>query len=880
MADNTGRKKFAIIDGKSVFYRGYYAMPNLSTKDGTPTGGVYGFAVMALEVIKRLKPDYVCVAWDKPKTNIRKRKELYLEYKAGRKPAPPDFYEQIPLLHELLAAFGWPLYELDDYEADDIMGTLAVQARAKNLDTLLITSDLDMLQVINGNVHVYALKKGLSNIELFHPESFEQKYGIKTEQFLDLKALKGDSSDNIPGAAGIGEKTALELLRQYKTLEGVYENLDLIKESTKKKLEASKDLVYLSKKLAEIWLDAPIKLNLNEVDGSKCDPGKVQDILQKFEFRTLARQLPEYMHLPEVSTDKQAKQLVIPDITYIASDKDLEKISLLNPKELIIYGVSNQEHGREPLSITIAPDQKQVWSFNLTAIDHKKFRQKLGECLESANLVGHNLKATLQILRELQIYPEKILHDTLIGAFLIDPLNRNLSLEDLAASELDIHLSGEEDQTAIGVEASEIAVISKLYENQQKQLSELPKLSGLAKKFDLPIIPVLAKIEHRGIEIDVGYLKRFNEELKDDLSDIQQQIYGHANQEFNIASPGQLADVLFNKLNLPAAGIKKGKTGYSTAAKELDKLREIHPIIDLITQFREVSKLMNTYVEPLPTLVDKDSRLHTTYNMTAAQTGRLSSEKPNLQNIPVRTDLGRKIRSAFVASEGNILISADYSQIELRIAALISGDKDMINMFNRDVDIHTATAAQIYGREPEDVTKNMRRQAKVVNFGIMYGLSPHGLSVAAGMTRDAAKHFIDKYFELRPKLVEYIESVKKQATADGYVESLFGRRRPTPDIHSSNFAVREAAYRAAVNMPFQGTAADIMKLAMIKLNEKLKKYPDVHILLQIHDSVLVECPEIQADDLAKEIKQIMENVDKLDVKLTVDTSIGRDWGKL
>ena len=848
MAELKERKKFAIIDGKSVFYRGYYAMPNLSTKDGTPTGGVYGFAVMALEVIKRLNPDYVCVAWDKPKTNIRKRKELYPEYKAGRKPAPPDFYEQIPLLHELLEAFGWPLYELDDYEADDIMGTLAVQARKKDLDTLLVTSDLDMLQVINGNVHVYALKKGLSNIELFHPQSFEQKYGIKTEQFLDLKALKGDSSDNIPGAAGIGEKTALELIREYKTLEGVYKNLDLIKESTRKKLEASKELVYLSKKLAEIWTDAPIKLNLSEVDGSKCDPAKVQDILQKFEFRTLARQLPDYMHAPEVSAKKQSKQLEVPGIAYVASDEDLDKLKLPGSKELIIYGMSVQEHGRQPLNLTIAADEKQAVSFNLSGIDHEKFKQKLAPYLESASLIGHNLKATLQILRDLEIYPENILHDTLIGAFLLDPLNRNLSLEDLAASELDIHLSSEEEgQTAIGNEANEIAVISKLYKGQKKQLDNLPKLADLAKRFDLPIVPVLAKIEYRGIELDVGYLKKFYEELKDDLSDIQQQIYGHADREFNIASPTQLADVLFSKLNLPTDSIKRGKTGYSTAAKELDKLRGAHPIIDLITQFREISKLMNTYVEPLPNMVDENNRLHTTYNMTVAQTGRLSSEKPNLQNIPVRSDLGRKIRSAFVASAGNVLISADYSQIELRIAALISGDKEMIDMFNRDVDIHTATAAQIYGREPEDVTKNMRRQAKVVNFGIMYGLSPHGLSVAAGMTRDAAKHFIDKYFELRPKLVEYIESVKKKAADDGYVESLFGRRRPSPDIHSSNFAVREAAYRAAVNMPFQGTAADIMKLAMIKLDEGLRKYPDVHMLLQIHDSVLVECPQDQAD---------------------------------
>ncbi|MGI9027496.1 MAG: DNA polymerase, partial [Candidatus Saccharimonadales bacterium] len=339
-------------------------------------------------------------------------------------------------------------------------------------------------------------------------------------------------------------------------------------------------------------------------------------------------------------------------------------------------------------------------------------------------------------------------------------------------------------------------------------------------------------------------------------------------------------DLLFNKLNLPTQFIKKGKTGYSTAAGELDKLRGSHPIIDLITQYREITKLMNTYVQPLPEIVDANNRLHTTYSMTVAQTGRLSSHDPNLQNIPVRSDLGRKIRSAFLADKGNVLISADYSQFELRLAALLAGDKDLVDMFNRDVDVHLATAAQIYGRSPEDVTKNMRRQAKVVNFGVMYGLSPHGLASAANMTYEAAKNFIDKYFEVRPKLFEYIAKVKKDAADDGYVETLFGRRRPTPDVKSSNFVVREAAFRAAVNMPFQGTAADIMKLAMVKLADHLEKYPQAKMLLQIHDSILIEVPQDQAEKLAKEVKEVMENTAKLDVKLTVDTSVGANWGEL
>ncbi|MBI5357555.1 DNA polymerase I [Candidatus Saccharibacteria bacterium] len=874
------RKKFAIIDGKSVFYRGYYAMPNLSTKDGTPTGGVYGFAVMALEVIKRLDPEYVCVAWDKPKTNIRKRKEIYPEYKAGRKPAPPDFYEQIPLLHELLEAFGWPLYELDDYEADDIMGALAVQAREGGLDTLLVTSDLDMLQVINGNVHVYALKKGLSNIELFHPESFEEKYGIKVDQFLDLKALKGDSSDNIPGAPGIGEKTAVELLKNYKNIDGIYNNLDNIKESTRKKLEDGKDLVKVSKKLAEIWTDAPIKLDLKEVDGSKCDPIKVREVLQRLEFKTLARQLPKYMNVPEDEQRKEARKVNVPSSNHIRTPQELEKLTLPEAGEVIAFGICSGTHGQDPSLLTISPDNKTSITFALDLLDKNLVQNKLKDYLEGSSLVGHNIKSLLQILRSIGIYPKKIQHDTQIAAFLLSPLSRALSLDELAESELNIHLPGLEGIDGVGAEADIISVIRKLSEIQREELDKLPKLKNLATEIEWPIIPILAEMEYRGIELDVDYLKKFDEELKDSLSDIEQQIFGYADEEFNIASPSQLSEILFTKLGLPTQGIKKGKTAYSTAANELDKLRGVHPIIDLITQFREISKLMNTYVEPLPSQVDKNSRLHTTYNMVVAQTGRLSSEKPNLQNIPVKTDLGRKIRSAFVASEGNVLISADYSQVELRIAALLSEDKGLMDLFNRDVDVHTATAAQVYGREPEDVTKNMRRDAKVINFGVMYGLSPHGLSMATGMTRDAAKTFIDKYFEMRPKLVSYIESLREKASTEGYVETLFGRRRPTPDVHSSNFAVREAAMRAAINMPFQGTAADIMKLAMIKLDDALRPFPNAHMLLQIHDSLLVECPEDQAEELMHKIKETMENVHKLPVKLTVDASIGKNWGDL
>jgi len=879
-AVETKKKKLAIIDGKSVFYRGYYAMSNLSTKDGTPTGGVYGFAVMALEVIKRLKPDYVAVAWDKPKTNIRRRLELYPEYKAGRKPAPPDFYEQIPLLHELLDAFGWPLYELDDYEADDIMGTLACQATAKDIETMLITSDLDMLQLVDNNVHVYALKTGLSNIELYSPKSFEAKYGIEVHQFLDLKSLKGDSSDNIPGVPGIGEKGALELLKEYKTLDGVYENLWQIKETTRKKLEAGKELAYLSKKLAAIWIDAPLKLELDHMDGTKSKPEEIQRILQKLEFRNLAKQLPEIMQIQEEHAERNVYEHgPVGKNVLIDSNKKLAEVKIPDSEHLFVYSRSKGMHGKNPEVLILSTDGKTVYTLDLTKIDAKNLVEPLSK---ATNLVGYDVKSTIKVMLELGVKTlPSVAHDVLIGAFLINSLIREQALTDLAIQGLDYDGSPFEDldsEEIIARAPELIAVIKGLYDQQVKELKELPKLNKLAHDIEWPLTEVLACMEYEGIHLDTKYLSKMNHELTDTISDLEQQIYGHVDYEFNISSPAQLADALFVKLGLPTAGVKKGKTGYSTAADELAKLRGLHPIIDLISQYREVTKLKNTYVDALPKQVDENSRLHTTFSLTVAQTGRLSSNNPNLQNIPVRTDLGKKIRTAFEAGKGKVFVSGDYSQFELRLAAALSGDQDMIDAFNKDEDIHRLTAAAVLGIKPEEVTKEQRYQAKAVNFGIMYGQGPHGLAVQTGMGFGEAKEFIARYFQIRPKLKTYIDSLRKKADEDGYVETLLGRRRPTPDVHSSNFMVREGAYRAAINMPLQGTAADLTKLAMVKVNEQLDD--DCKMLLQIHDSIMVECPEGKAAEVAKIMKDTMENVYKLPVKLTVDVHTGKNWGEL
>jgi DNA polymerase-1 len=682
---------------------------------------------------------------------------------------------------------------------------------------------------------------------------------------------------------GIGEKTALELLKAHKTLDGVYDNLDLIKETTRKKLEAGKDLAYLSKKLAAIWLDAPIKLNIKEIDGSKTDPVKIHALLQKLEFRSLARQLPEVMKLPESAEpsptlvgEKAGKS------QHITTDDELKKLDLGPSKHTFVYSRSAGKHGRDPLYLILSSDGKSVYILDLPRLSPKLLTETLQKQLTGKQLIGYDLKSTIKVGYTLGLNLESVGHDVQIGAFLINSLRREQNLTELAQSDLGYEGTGFEDLADIELidrAAEVIHVIHSLYDQQVKGLKDLPKVAKLAEDIEWPVIPVLASMEYEGVRLDTGYLEIMGEQLADQISDIEQQVYGHADQEFNISSPSQLADILFNKLNLPTAAIKKGKTGYSTAASELDKLREAHPIINLITQYREYTKLKNTYVDTLPQQVDDNSRVHTTYALTVAQTGRLSSNDPNLQNIPVRTELGKQIRTAFIASPGKVLVSADYSQFELRLAAYLAEDKELIDMFNGGADVHTMTAAQVYGRDPDEVTKQMRRDAKVINFGVLYGMSPHGLSVATGMTVASAKSFIDKYFELRKPLLDYINKLKEQATNDGYVETLFGRRRPTPDVHSTNFVVREAAFRQAINMPIQGTEADLMKMAMIQIQKKLEG-SESKLLLQIHDSLIIECPEADGEKIEKLLKETMEQVYKLPVKLDVDVSKGRNWGEL
>ncbi|MBQ69516.1 hypothetical protein CL689_05590 [Candidatus Saccharibacteria bacterium] len=841
-------KRLAVIDGKSVFYRGYYAMPNLSLPDGTPTGGVYGFASIAIELIKKLEPDYVAVAWDKPKTNIRKRRDIYPEYKAGRKPAPADFYAQIPILKELLDAFGWPFYELDDYEADDILGAFAKQATDKGIETCLLTSDLDALQLVGPLTKVFAIKNGLSNIEEFDIPYFENKYGIRVDQFLDLKSLKGDSSDNLPGVPGVGEKTAVNLLQEFDTLDNIYAHLDDIKPTVAKKLEAGKELAYISKEVGRIWVDAPVELDWDVASIEDINLQGVADILKRLEFHSLVRRLPKHMQLQTEDVAEAPQSTTLP----------LELLPW--PETLSIDG---------PVLVSSGGGKVQLSLDRQTYIEKpaQEIDASVWSALGMAQVVSYDVKALYHELADAAVFVRfETVHDLRQGAFLIDPLQRDRSVAALS-----------------GTESTEVAEVLagfwKEYDRQLTSFGQLPEVARIAREFDFPLTYTLFKIEHKGVLIDPKVLLDMSEELGARHHQLEQEMYAMAGYEFNIGSPVQLSEVLFTKLQLPTTGIKRGKTGFSTGQAELDKLRGQHPIIELIEQTRELAKLKNTYTDALPKLADKHNRLHTTFNQDVAATGRLSSTAPNLQNIPIRTELGRKIRQAFVAEGDKVLVSADYSQFELRLAAILANDEKLINDFNGDVDIHTKTASEVYGIPMDDVTKDQRRAAKVINFGVLYGMSPHGLAANTGMSFAQARDFIAQYFELRAPIRQFIDSTLEKARTEGYVQTYYGRRRPTPDIHSSNFMVRSGAERAAANMPIQGTEADLMKLAMLRVDERLGDLGEQ--VLQIHDSILVECPEESAEQVAEILRSTMEEIaPELKIKLKVDVHIGKNWGEL
>ena len=856
-------KKLVVIDGKSVFYRGYYAMENLSTADGTPTGGVYGFASLALEVIKKINPDYVVVAWDKKGTSTSKRTAIYSEYKAGRKTPPEDFYAQFPILKDLLEALHWPLFECDGYEADDILGTISVQANLLGIESNLITSDLDMLQLISENTKVYAMKKGFSQIEEFNLKYFEEKYRLKQSQFLDLKSLQGDSSDNIPGVPGIGIKTATVLLQEFNTLENIYSNLENIKPSWAKKLAAGKDLAFMSKDLAKIWTDAPVKLNLEDADITNFDYNKLLDIFKKLEFNSLILKMPKSMRTGKINSSSTQASLLdsnntnlsnsFKKIDYESVDIFLEKIT----NENLALDIDNEG------KIYIANDKKY------TIITNK---EQLKNISEKNKIIFYDAKNIFHRLDSIKMYLEfKNIYEIKQAEFLLNPLIRDKSISSIFINNNGFVF----DENNI---VSRLSAILKIYHNQIIRFNSSPKILDIAENYDFPLISILFEMEKKGVKIDPDFLNKKSKEFSLYLEKLEKDIIQLAGEEFNISSPLQLSKILFEKLALPTKGIKKTKNGYSTGQKELEKLKDYHPIIAKIEEFREYSKLKNTYIDALPKLADKNNRIHSTFNQDITSTGRLSSTNPNLQNIPIRSELGRQIRQGFISDNNNVIISADYSQFELRLAAALSNDTGLINSFKNNEDIHSKTASEMFNIPLNEVSKDQRRAAKVINFGVLYGMSAHRLASELGTNYYEAKHFIDNYFNSRKPIADFIQKTLLKAEQEGYVETFYGRQRPTPDIKSSNFIIRETAKRAAANMPIQGTEADLMKRAMIKIHKKITKTGLGDQILQIHDSILIESPKENATKIAEILKYEMENIaPELPINLKVDINIGQNW---
>jgi DNA polymerase-1 len=910
----TKRKKLVIFDGHALVHRGYHAIPYLSTKDGTPTNAVYGFTMMMLLALRELKPDYVAVAWDAPGKTFRH--DDFKDYKATRKKADQELYDQLPITKEVISAFNIPLLEHSGFEADDIIGSLSKQYEDK-VDVVIVTGDMDELQLVSDKTTVFTMRKGFSDTFIYDEKAVHDKYGVTPEEFIVYKALKGDTSDNIPGVSGVGDKTATDLVSKYQTLDNIYKHLDDLKPAVRNKMEAGKDSAYLSEKLSTIKRDMKLDFDLKDSVIHEYDRKKVYDLFHKLEFRTLLSKLPaekitdEQTELSQESEQKIAtkynrthlKSVKYHLITNLAELKDLSKklkaqklISFdtetdsVDEVEANLVGASFSFKEGEAYYVPLAHDE-------LTEIGYEEFIDVIGPILtdKSIGKVGHNIKYDYVVMKQFGIDVAPIAFDTMVAAFLISPIGRAQTLSQLAYEELGIsmidieELIGKKGKNQLtfnkiaikeaGQYAAEDADITlRLYNKLKSELDKIGELTKLAKQMEWPLIEVLGDMEYKGVELDVEFLNKLSDKYSTIIEGLQTKIWKIAGGQFNISSPAQLQKILFEKLKIDSTGLKKTKTGISTAASELEKLRGKHEIVDMMFEYRELTKLTTTYVDALPKLVKPDGRIHTSYNQTIAQTGRLSSTNPNLQNIPTRTEAGREIRKAFVAPKGRVFISADYSQIELRLAAALAKDEPMIKAFKSGADIHTATAAEMFGVKQSEVTKDQRYGAKTINFGVLYGMNPHGLSVATGFDYDKAREFIDRYFSLRKGVADYIASVKKFAHDNNYTETIFGRRRPCPDVRSSNFIIRAAAERAAVNMPLQGTAADMMKIAMINIHKKLPK--DADLILQIHDELIVECSQEDAKKVGKIVKDEMEKVHKFDVPIEVEVHHGTSWGSL
>jgi DNA polymerase-1 len=894
------KKVLALIDGNALVHRAYHALPSLTTKDGKPSGAVYGFALTLFGMMEKVKPDYIIASFDVKGPTFRHKE--FKEYKANRKKAPDDLYEQIPMCQGLLKSYGIPIYIKEGYEADDILGTISKDPEIeKKLNTLIVTGDMDLAQLVDEDTSIFTLRRGVKDTVIYDERGVREKYKIRPDQIVDYKALRGDPSDNIPGVKGVGEKTAVSLLQQFGHLKDIYDNLDKVeKKAVREKLEKYKKEAFLSYRLATIATNVRVTVDLEEARVDKLDKNGLSEYLQKMGFQSLYRRLIKNGNLPGVnkegSSEKEERELKFKELTtkedikvVINKIKKAKKYSYFLDKEgekfysAKIFGLGIHIKGPEVYYIS----GELMEEFQALFVD------------KNITKSGYDIKLDLELLTaRLNLGVEGNFFDTKLAGYLLGQGKRS----DL---EKDIFTEFGEGFRSDGKQGNQASLLSGLDENRKKLIAEksywITELSevyadkfrrkekGLAKVFyelEMPLISVLAQMEINGIKVDRRVLDKLSEFLGKKLTELEKKIYKLTGEKFNINSPGQLAEVLFEKMKLPTVNIKRGKTGFSTDAEQLEKLRELHPVVKFIEEYRTYAKLKNTYADPLPELIQEDGRIHTNFNQTGAITGRLSSSDPNLQNIPKYGKVSELIRQSFVADKGKVLVSADYSQIDLRVAAHLSGDPKMMQIFQEGKDIHQSTAAWVNGIELEKVTKEQRSEAKSLNFGVLYGMGTYGFMRDSGVSQERAEFFIKQYMKTFSKLKEFIERTKKEARKNGFVETEFGRRRYLPNIKASNYMVRSGAERAAINFPVQGLAADIMKLAMLKVNDLIQnrqvknKEISPKLELQIHDELIVEIDKDKAEDFAKDLKKVMESVYKLKVPLVVDVSIGKNWGEL
>ena len=837
--------KLLILDGNSVINRAYFGVKPLTTREGLYTHAIYGFLNILERMEKEEQPEAVCVAFDLHGPTFRHLK--YDGYKANRHGMPEELAQQMPIMKDVLRAMNIPIYECQGWEADDVIGTVGRICSNNGWECVVVTGDRDSLQLIDENVHVKLVisKPGQTSATLYTEEKFREEYGFEPKKLIDLKALMGDSSDNIPGVAGVGPKTAKELLAKFGSLDGVYENLKdpSIRPKLREKLENSKDMAYLSYDLATIRPEAPIEFAPRDAIVQPYNRAKLYELFQKLEFVRLI--------------DKYGLRGAAAE-----APKTETKVQPLERKDEMPQSVTT-------CAIYVAEDGSMgiAWEDGVCALTPMEVQMN-GLSLSGKNLILHDSKSVAHRLDEMGLAYDSCIFDTALAAYDLNPSQSDYPVSKLATTFLGTQV---EDGDAAGC-AEALWQLKPILEEELEKNGE----TALYREIELPLCQVLYRMEKRGISIHRGQLEQFGEMLAQRIADCESLIFGYAGESFNINSPIQLGEVLFEKLGLPP--MKKTKKGYSTSAEVLEKLKDKHPIVPAVMDYRMLTKLKSTYADGLIKEIQEDGRIHTTFQNLVTATGRLSSTEPNLQNIPVRTDLGAEIRKMFVPKEGCVLVDADYSQIELRVLAHIADDKTMQEAFCDRVDIHTATASQVFGVPAEAVTPLQRRHAKAVNFGIVYGISEFSLAEDIGVSRYEAREYIDNYLNNYRGVRSYMKQVVADAREVGYTETLYGRRRYIPELKSSNFNVRSGAERIALNTPIQGTAADIIKLAMIRVEKALNEnFPEAQLLLQVHDELIVECPEEIAEPVAALVSREMENVAKLHVPLTAEAKYGKSW---